>query len=110
MDRLRVHQIIIDVPRSDSEPFVTSAVQRLVDCDPDNKLTGYSQLINREKLVYRRLSDTAAETVTLTDPITQQSVTVSGAGMAILIQLFVNNWLAEDYNSVVDEHGDVWED
>jgi len=47
----------------------------------------------------RRVTDVVAETVTVTDPVTQQEITVSIAGMDAIIEEFFLRWFQEDLDA-----------
>ena len=105
--QIRVHQIVIDSPRTELPPFVSMMVQRKIYDDDGN----VSQIINRERQLNRRIDKVAFEMVTFTDPITQQSVTISIAGLGGALEATVAKWMAEDYADEVahvDEAGKVW--
>ena len=56
----------------------------------------------RERKLYRRVGDVATETVTVTDPVTQQQVTVSVAGIGGLVKAAMIKWMIEDNNATYD--------
>lgn len=96
--QVRVPQIVIDVPKSSSDPFIMMPVQRIV-YDAQGNVT---QTIPRSDRLYRQISKVATEMVTFTDPVTQQEITISAAGAGAAITGFVAKWLAEHYDSTVD--------
>ena len=104
--QVRVHQIVIDTPRTESDPFISLMVQKKFIND-EGEVT---QTINRERQLYRQVSKTAAETIEFFDPVTQQSHVVSVAGIGMALESIVAKWLAEDHDSIVDENGKVWVD
>lgn len=104
--QVRVHQIIIDSPKPDREPFITLAVQRRV-FDEQGSLV---QTINRERLIYKRLSEVATEIIEFDDPVLQKRVNDSVAGIGAALTSVSVKWLAEEYSSEPDENGIVWID
>jgi hypothetical protein len=47
---------------------------------------------------------------TITDPVTGQQHTISGAGAYILIRDMVTAWIVQDRGGIINEHHDVIED
>lgn len=87
MPRLRAQKVAIDIPRSQSEPWIAVTVQ---------KIDG-SHVIDRFDETHRQLSKVASEMITITDPVTGQPVTISVAGMAAAVKAGVYAWMIEDH-------------
>jgi len=87
MPRLRAQKVAIDIPRSQSEPWVAVTVQK-VDGE---------HVIDRVSQSHRQLSDVATELITINDPVTGQDVTISVAGMAAAVKAGVYAWMIEDH-------------
>lgn len=102
--RVRAEKIIIDVPLSESEPWITLPIQRLVTED-DGTIV---QVIPRDSQVYRKLTDVATQFIQAPDPVTGQMNTVSVAGLGALVTVAAAIFMAEDYDGTIDEEALVW--
>lgn len=78
-------------------------VQR-VEVDDDGKIIHTNDRVHN---VYRRFSGVFMKEETIYDPILQKEVTVSGAGMSLMIGKFVDDWIAEDMGGTFDEEGNL---
>jgi hypothetical protein len=103
--KIRSQQIVIDLPTEDGEVLVRSTLQKCIK-DDDNKTV---QVVDRVGYVHRPLSEIILQMVTFTDPVTQQTHTISGAGASILIRDMVMAWIVQDRGGVINEFGDIIE-
>lgn len=92
--KVRAQQIKIDLPTEESAIWVNVVRQTVIK---DGAFTSV-QSIDRTGYTNRTVSQFATNMITVIDPITQQPVTVSGAGIAALVKRMVGNWLIEDCN------------
>jgi hypothetical protein len=104
--QMLVHQIVIDIPSKESEPFMSLSVQRRITDEDGNVV----QTVNRERLIYRRLSEVATEFHDFVDPLTGKTENASVAGVGAALTASVAQWLAEEYDVEIDENGQVWLD
>lgn len=100
---LRASKISIDIPTKDAEPWVFAVVQRVEVDEEGNAIHTNDRVEN----VYRRFSKVYGEMETIFDPIQQKEVTISGAGMALFIGRFVDDWIKEDMGGEFDEDGNL---
>jgi len=89
MPRIRAQQITIDIPRTNSEPWINIVVQ-LVEDD--------GGIVDRYDFSHRALGKVATEIVTFTDPVLQKQTSVSVYGLAEAIKEAVVHWLVADHN------------
>lgn len=92
MKALRTAKLVIDLPVPGAEPFIMGIVQNVIVDADDNVL----QIIPRQDQMHRRSSEILTDIVTLTDPVTQDELVVSGAGLQMAITAMVSKWLIED--------------
>jgi hypothetical protein len=103
--KLRAQKISIDLPTETATPWV-NVIWQLVRKDAATYVT--VQTIDRVDESAKPLMAFAMEAKTVSDPVTGQDITVSGAGMAELIKAFVSDWImAENPGSFINEHGDI---
>jgi len=101
---LRTSHLSITSPTELSEPWINGQVQRVV-LDAEGEIT---QTLNRTEQMHRRFGLIATDMVTVSDPVTQQEVTLSGYGLQLAIQAIVAQWLVEDNpGAFIDEQGRV---
>lgn len=100
--RLRGQQIIIDLPKPESEPWVDLITQRV---EMDDEYT-VQNIVDRYGRIYKQLSTVATESVTITDPVYGE-ITISAAGVAAGITALAVNWIMEDYGGSLDDNGYV---
>lgn len=93
MIELRASQVTIDTPRLGAMPFVAVWVQRLIHDEAGNVI----QTINREKMINRSLGSIAVDIYQYSDPVTQNSGYISGAGLGSAITVAVRHWILEEY-------------
>lgn len=83
---------------TDADPFAGKSID--FNCSHVLKLDGETvAAVNGPDLpsnVVRQLGAVGAETVTFTDPVTSQVVTLSVAGLALSIETLFAKWYAED--------------
>lgn len=106
MKKIRAQQIVIDLPTEGAAIWVQATLQR---CIKDQEYTTV-QTVDRVGFVNRTFADFMQQMVTVTDPLTGQEHTVSGAAIAMLIRALVCTWIVEDRGGNLNEHGDVIEE
>lgn len=92
MKALRTAKLVIDVPVPGAEPFIMGIIQGVVVDELDN----VSQVIPRANEFYRKSSEILTDVVVIDDPVTQQQLNISGAGLQMAITAIVSKWLIED--------------
>jgi len=101
--KLRAQKIEIDLPTEGGETWVNATLQTVIK-DDDYKTV---QRIDRTGGTHRALSAVALETMNFTDPLTQETASISGAGVALLIKHFVVKWIQEDNGGTINELRDL---
>jgi len=106
MKKLRAQQIVIDLPTETAPVWVWVAWQRCIK-DADYKTT---QTVDQVVNTNASLSSFATKIESITDPVTGQTVTASGAAVAMLIKQFAQSWVMPQFpGSYVNERGDIIE-
>lgn len=105
---IRTAKLTIDIPVPGAEPFISGILQKVVV----NEFDEVVQVIPRQDNVYRRASKIALELTTITDPVTGQEITLSGAGMSVAITAAFCRWIIEDLAedgiaAHLNEHGRI---
>ena len=103
IEKTRAMRIEIDLPLEGAMPWVRAVLQTVFK-DADYRTT---QVVDRTGHVHRSLGEFAGQMQTITDPITGQQVTLSGAGAAAMISAFVSSWILTDMGGVVNDQGDI---
>ena len=98
MRTIRTKRIDIDLPTAGDVPWISSRFQ-VLERDADGNVLAVHD--DQERMV-RRLDRVAVQTVTVIDPVTQQPITASVAGMAGLIRAAQFKWMAEDFGATYD--------
>lgn len=89
---LRTGLIEIDTQKMNDAQWIVATIQNLELDDKDNVVSEKF----RDGKVFRKVMDVALETVTFTDPVTQQQITMSVAGMGTAVKLMMIKWILED--------------
>lgn len=79
-------------------------VQKVVEDDEGNFL----QVVDRIGQVHKRLSTCYTDMIQAVDPVTQQELNISVAGLGSLVTVAAAKFLAEQYNGTIDENALVW--
>ena len=94
----------LDMPR-EGLPVWTNVTVQIVVKDADYQTV---QIIDRVLNINRQIDDFAQNTVTVTDPVTTKTITISGAGVGVAISEFVKTWMIEDIpDTSINAMGDV---
>ena len=101
--KLRVQQIIIDLPRSNSERWIHMTIQRVELDDDGNE----ANVVDRWGQISQKMSDVFAEAHPYSDPITGGSGLLSVAGTAVAISSVALAWMTERWGGTVNELGDL---
>jgi len=91
-EALRTGQIEIDTQKMGDEQWIAATIQNL-ELNSDGSVASEKM---RDGKVYRKVSDVALEMITVTDPVTQQQLTMSVAGMGTAIKTLMIKWILED--------------
>ena len=97
MKKLRSQQVIIDIPTETGNTWVNAIIQTLIKDEEGNTL----QRIDRTHETHRILENVATEMITIVDPVTQQTITVSAAGTATLVSGLIMNWMKDDHGGEI---------
>lgn len=96
---LRTGKIEIDTQKINEAQWIVATIQSL-DLDNDNKILSEDF---RDGKIFKKVTDVALETVTITDPVTQQEITLSVAGLGTAIKAILIKWILEENpNSTYD--------
>jgi len=102
--KFRAQRMTLDMPR-EGLPVWTNITVQVVFKDADYQTV---QIIDRVLNITRQFEQFAQHTVTITDPITGQTVTLSGAGVGLAISEFVIGWMVQDIpHTAINAVGDV---
>jgi hypothetical protein len=90
--KIRAQQITLELPTEGAEVWVRAMIQTVY------KDANYQtvQTVDRTNSLHRRFSEFALQTETVQDPVTGQTTTLSGAGLALAVSAFVKAWILED--------------
>lgn len=89
---IRTSKLVIDIPVPGAEPFIMGIMQKVIVDENDNVI----QVIPRNEEWHRVASKIITNMCTFTDPVTQQTHTISGAGLDAAITAMVSQWIIED--------------
>jgi len=104
LKKIRSQQITLDLPTEGAEVWVRAVLQTLYKDASLNTL----QTVDRTDHLHRRFSEFVMQFETVQDPVTQQTVTVSGAGLALLVSAFVKTWILQDMpGTTLTPDGDI---
>ena len=101
--KIRAQHISIDLPTETSVPWVRVAIQSVFK--NDNYET--QQVVDRTAYTLREVTKFATEIINITDPVTGQDVSISGAGAVALVKKMIGSWIAADHNGKLNEFGDI---
>lgn len=102
-EAIRVGRIEIDTVKIHGPKWIAAVIQTL-ELNDDNEVLAERV---RDKRLYRRADHVAMETVSVKDPVTQQTLTASVAGMAALIKTVMVKWMVEDNAAYYDPATDL---
>jgi len=106
MRKIRASQIVIDMPTEDAPVWVWATWQRCIK-DADYRTT---QTVDGVLNTNASLSSFAMQIESVVDPVTGQTVTASGAAVAMLIKQLALTWALPRYpGSYVNDQGDLIE-
>jgi len=106
LKKIRSQQITLDLPTEDAEVWVRAVLQAVYKNDDYQT----AQTVDRTASLHRRFSEFAMQTETVTDPYTQATYTISGAGLALAVSTFVKTWILTDLpNTTLNAEGDIIE-
>jgi len=88
---IRTGHIEIDTVKLHGPKWISASLQTL-EIDPDGNVLSERM---RDKKLYRKVTDVAMQTVTTTDPVTGQAVTVSVAGLGALVKAAMISWMLD---------------
>lgn len=91
MKYLRAHTLSFEIPKPDSDVVIRSEFHQVTE--EDGEATFISGTTNE---IFRLLPDVLTQSVTFVDPVTQQSKTVTVAGLTSAITEAVRAWMSEE--------------
>lgn len=104
LKKVRAQQIILELPTEEAEVWIRATIQSVYK-DGDYKTV---QTVDRTSALHRRFGEFATQLETVQDPVTGQTITLSGAGIAMAVSAFVKTWiLADTPGAVLNESGDI---
>jgi len=92
-DGLRTGKIEIDTQKIDDVQWIVATIQNVKIESSDGSLVSEHF---RDGKIFRKVADVALETVTITDPVTGVTMTLSVAGMGTAIKAMMIKWILED--------------
>lgn len=105
INKVRSQQIVIDLPTEEAEVWIRATLQRCVK----NEHYETVQTVDRVGYIHRAASQIIMQMTTITDPVTGQQHTISGAGAYLLIRDMVSAWIVADRGGHINEHQDIIE-
>ena len=104
LKKVRAQQITLELPAEEAEVWVRAMIQTVYKDGDYNTV----QTVDRTASLHRRFSEFAMQTETVQDPVTGQTLVVSGAGLALAVSAFVKTWiLADTPGSSINAAGDI---
>ena len=103
MIKLRTQQIIIEMPRTTSEPFINITIQRIELDENGNE----ANVVDRWGHIYKRLSLTALEVVPYFEVVPWEVGSISVFGIADAIKEVASAWIIQKYGGVQQPNGDI---
>ena len=102
--KLRTQQIIIDIPRTDSEPWMLIVIQRVEMNESGVEIN----VADRWDSINKRLGDVAELVKEYTEPVTPIAPGfISMLGLADAIKVTATSWILEKWGGTLNENGDV---
>ena len=101
--KLRAQQIRIDLPTEEAAVWVHVVIQSVF------KDLGYTttQTIDRVGYVNRSIDQFAAQITQVVDPVTGDTISISGAGVAQAIKNIVTTWIQQEKGGNINHLGDL---
>ena len=103
MIKLRTQKIIIEMPRTTSEPFINITIQR-IELDDNGKEVNVN---DRYDAIYKKLSDVALESVPYFEVLPLNINNISVYGIADAIKEVATKWIIEKHGGTVSSNGDI---
>jgi len=102
--KIRAQHISIDLPNETGPVWIRAVIQTIFKNKSDYKTV---QMVDRTGFLHREVNQIATQMTTITDPVTGQTIQVSGAAAAILIRKFITQWIVDDFGGEINEFGDI---
>jgi len=103
MIKLRTQHIIIEMPRTESEPFISITVQR-IELDVNGKEINVNDRYGR---IYKPLSEVAIDVVPYFEILQLAMGNISIFAIADAIKEVATKWIIEKYGGSINDNGDV---
>ena len=100
--RLRTQQIIIDLPRTESEPWIHLIIQQV---DTDEETGKDINVVDRYGRVSKKLSEVATDIIPYEDAVVGHNDNLSTLGLSHAITVMATTWIIGKYGGSVDDHG-----
>ncbi len=101
--QLRFSSIKIESPIKVKETWIHLVIEKVI-WDGEN----IKEIIPRFGMISKPFTEFQMELKTYTDPVTQETHTLSGVGVSLGILNFVLPWVVQKYGGSVDEKGVLW--
>lgn len=104
MIKLRTQQIIIEMPRTDSEPWIHITIQRIeLGSDGSSEVN----VTDRWDQIHKRLSLVALQTEKYFEAVPWEVGFISVFGVADAIKNIATTWIIEKHGGTLNDNGDV---
>jgi hypothetical protein len=97
----RAFKLTFEMPKPDSDTVIRTEIHYVTENDQGD----VTFISGTKEELFKLLSEIALDTITITDPVTQETKTLSIAGIAQAITQIVVNWLSEEAPGFVDNNG-----
>lgn len=101
--RIKVQQIIIDLPKDEQEIWIHIATAKLTYDDEGNIIS----TVPRNGYISRPFKKVAMEMFDLIDPVLDLNHKISGVGLNLAVSNAALKWVAEDMGGTLTE-GKLW--
>lgn len=102
MIKLRAQQIIIDVPRYESEPWILIRVQKV-----QTEANGVEHIVDRWGAVNKKLSEAALDVTDYFEITPVESNQLSVFALADAIKNVSVDWIIEKYGGTLNANGEI---
>lgn len=94
---IRTGRIEIDLLKQNDTQWISADIQHL-EIDDEGTILVVKM---RDGKLYRRVDQVALQTINIKDPVTQQDINMSVAGIGVAIKRLMVNWMIEDNPSAI---------
>lgn len=97
MKKIRSMKITIDLPTESSQVWTQVILQKVIKTEQGVVI----QTIDDVERITKPLPAFAMQMINITDPVTQQNITISGAGVAQAITQAILEWMHEKFEGAI---------